>query len=89
MLHDANIFGRVAREKPYISEVNRKKRLVFAKEHLKKSLDFWKMIICSDDSKFNLFSSEGKKYVWRKPNTEFRKQNVLPTVKHGGRNVIL
>ena len=35
-----NINGRVARKKPFISELNRKKRLSFAELHKTKSFDF-------------------------------------------------
>lgn len=38
VLMEANLYGRIARKKPYISEVNRKKRLEFAKEHVNKPL---------------------------------------------------
>lgn len=79
-----NYHGRVARKKPFISRVNRAKRMAFAKEHLNKTLDFWKKVIYSDESKFCIFGIKGRKYVWRKPCTELKKENLFPTVKHGG-----
>lgn len=39
-LHDANIFGRVAHKKSYITEIYRKEGLAFAKEYLNKPLHF-------------------------------------------------
>ncbi|CAK9814099.1 Transposable element Tcb2 transposase [Anthophora plagiata] len=43
----------------------------------------------SDECKFNIFGSDGKKFVWRKPNTELQQRNIHTTVKHGGGNVML
>lgn len=89
VIHKFNYYGRVQRKKPLISETNRKKRLEFAKSFLNKDLDFWKEVIFSDESKYNIFGSDGRKYVWRKPNTEFQARHVRPTVKHGGGSVLV
>ena len=35
-VHEARLFGRVARKKPYVNKINRGKRLKFAKEMLEK-----------------------------------------------------
>ncbi|GFU82573.1 transposable element Tcb1 transposase [Trichonephila clavipes] len=43
-----------------------------------------KEVLFTDDSKFNIFGSDGKSYVWRKSNEELRRQNLKPTVKHDG-----
>nr|XP_033331350.1 putative ankyrin repeat protein RF_0381 [Megalopta genalis] len=42
-----------------------------------------------DESKFNLFGSDGKRFVWRKPNTELNQKNIIPTVKHGSGHVMV
>jgi len=81
--------GRVARKKPLLSERNRKLRENFAKEYAKKDQSWWDDVIFLDESKFNLFGSDGKTMVWRKPNTELQKQHLRPTVKHGGGSVMI
>lgn len=86
VLHSSEIYGRAPRKKPLISEGNRQKRLAFAKEYVNKPIGFWNSVIFSDESKFNLFGSDGKKYVWRKSGTELLAKNLRPTVKHGGGN---
>ena len=40
-----------------------------------------------DESKFNLFGSDGKVMVWRVSKEEFPPACTVPTVKHGGGNV--
>lgn len=89
VLRKANYHGRVARKKPFFSKANRDKRIAFAKKHISEPGDFWKKVIISDESKFNIFGSDGQCYVWRKPNSELLPQNTIPTVKHGGGFVLV
>lgn len=84
-----NFNGRVARKKPLISEINRNKRLSFVNEHKNKGFDFWKSVIFSDETKYNIFGSDGRRMVWRKPNESLNIKNVKPTVKHGGGSVMV
>ncbi|GFW30215.1 HTH_Tnp_Tc3_2 domain-containing protein [Trichonephila clavipes] len=53
--------GRVARKKPLIGKRNRVKRFKFAKEHILKPQQFWNEVIFSDESKFNIFGSDGRR----------------------------
>ena len=84
VLKDAGYSARAARRKPYISKINQKKRVEFAKEFVTKDTDFWEKIMFSDESKFNIFKSDGRILVWRKPNTEMDELNLQATMKHGG-----
>ncbi|KAF9761418.1 Transposable element Tcb1 transposase, partial [Nosema granulosis] len=43
----------------------------------------------SDESKFNLFYSDGKVSVWRKLGTGLALKNLSPTVKHGGDSIMV
>lgn len=81
--------GRVARKKFWVSEQNRKKRLEFAQEHRFQGEDFWNKVIFSDESKFNVFGSDGRRMVWRKKNAEMLPQNLVPTVKHSGGSLMV
>ena len=55
--------------------------LEFAKKHLKDS-DHENKIICSDETKIELFCLNAKCHVWKKPGT-------IPKVKHGGSSIML
>lgn len=89
VLRKSNLHGRVARRKPFISAVNQKKRLEFAKAYVNKPPEFWNQVIFTDETKINCFGSDGRQIVWREPNTEFKFKNLKPTVKHGGGSVLL
>ena len=44
-LHEANLFGRITRNKPHINECNRKKRLEFAKKYVDFRKEFWRDVL--------------------------------------------
>lgn len=89
ILREHDFHGRTARNKPFISAKNKKLRIQFATEYLGKTDTFWDTVIFSDESKYNLFGSNGKVSVWRKPNAELQIQNLRGTVKHGGGHVMV
>jgi len=78
--------GRVARKKPLVSRVNEKKRFNWAKAHSGWTLEDWKKVMFTDESKFCLFESGGNRRVWRKAGEALKKECLRPTVKHGGGN---
>ena len=43
----------------------------------------------SDETKIELFGINSTHRVWRKRNGEYNPKNTIPTVKHGGRNLML
>ncbi|GFU80795.1 uncharacterized protein TNCV_515221 [Trichonephila clavipes] len=49
---------------------------------------FWNEVIFSDESRFNIFGSDGRRMVSRKPNTSHHPKHTIPTVKHGGGSVM-
>ena len=85
----AHEVGPVARKKPYVNKINRRKRIKFAKEMLEKPVDFWKNVVWLDESKFNLFGSDGKVMFWRTPHEEFDPECTIPTIKQSGGSVMI
>lgn len=88
-LNNEGFHCRTPRKKPLISDKNRKLRLEFAKKHINKGIDFWKRVLFTDESKYNIFGYDGKAKVWRKPNTAMDPKHLMPTVKHGGGSVMV
>lgn len=83
------LHGRRPSKKPLISKKNRKARLDFARCHRDWTSDDWSKVAFSDESKFNLFSSDGIKYIRRPANKRHDVKYQVPTVKHGGGNVMV
>ncbi|GFX73675.1 uncharacterized protein TNCV_4289911 [Trichonephila clavipes] len=76
------------RRKPFVSKVNHKKRIDFAKENEKQDRNFWNSVIFSDESKFNIHGSDGHQKVWRKANAALEPKKMRGTVRHGGSSVM-
>ena len=85
--HEAGLYGRVARKKPYVNNVNRGKCLEYIRIYREKSLGFWNHVLLSVESKFNLFGSDEKIIGWRSTKEELDPKCILPTIKHGGGSV--
>uniref|UniRef100_A0A8C5QBF4 Transposase n=1 Tax=Leptobrachium leishanense TaxID=445787 RepID=A0A8C5QBF4_9ANUR len=80
--------GFTTRCKPLVSLKNRKARLEFAKQHETKPSQFWNKILWTDETKINLYQSDGKRRVWRKKGTAHDPKHTTSSVKHGGGSVI-
>ena len=87
--HELRLFGQVARKKPYVNKINRGKLIKVAKKMFENLVDFWKNVVWSDESKFNLFNSDGKVMVRRTPSEEFDPKCTIPKVKHGDGSVMV
>ena len=68
---------------------NRKARVEFAKNHIKWSKEDWKNVLFSDESKYCLFGSDGVQYIRRPINSRNWPKYQIPTMKHGGGNVMV
>lgn len=90
-LVENNLNGRSARRVPLLSNKNIKSRLLYAKEHADwngdENIKKWRNILWSDESKVNMFGSDGRRYVRRPVNEGFRNKYTIKTVKHGGGNI--
>jgi len=69
--------------------MHKKARKQFAEDKQTKDMDYWNHVLWSDETKINLFGSDGVKHVWRQPGEEYKDKCVLPTVKRGGGSVMV
>ena len=88
-LCDMGYNSRIAVHKPLLSNKNIKDRLAWAKKKGDWSLEDWKKVVWSDESRFTLFQNDGRIRVWRLPNERYKVDCVVPTVKHGGGGVMV
>ena len=72
------------RKTPLLKHVHLKARLEFAKCHIDKNTAFWKHVLWSDETKFELFGHNSVSSVYRKSGEAFLPKNAIPTVKLGG-----
>uniref|UniRef100_A0A8R1ET42 HTH_Tnp_Tc3_2 domain-containing protein n=1 Tax=Caenorhabditis japonica TaxID=281687 RepID=A0A8R1ET42_CAEJA len=83
-LQSNGLHGRRPVRKPFISEKNRSARVAWARAHLNWGRAEWAKHIWSDESKFNMFGSDGNTGIRRPVGARYLPKYQLPTVKHGG-----
>lgn len=88
-LTEVGLFGRVGVKKPRIVKQNKKARLEFAKKYQSWTVEDWKKVLFSDETKINLFGNDGRRYVRRPKGTRNDSRYQTPTVKHGGGSIML
>ncbi len=56
-----------AKRKPYVNMVQKRRRVLWAKAHLKWTVSKWKRVLWSDESKFDiLVGNHGRRVLWAK-----------------------
>uniref|UniRef100_A0A0E9WIF3 Transposase Tc1-like domain-containing protein n=1 Tax=Anguilla anguilla TaxID=7936 RepID=A0A0E9WIF3_ANGAN len=79
--------GRVAVSKPLLRRGNRAKCLGWAKKYQHFTVDDWKKVLFTDESKFEIYGSNRRVYVRRRTGERMIPQCIKLTVKHGGGNI--
>lgn len=87
-LIDADLLAYRPAKKPLISKRNQLKRLQFAQEHISWTVNQWKNVLFSDESKFNIIASDGITRVRRPKGKRVQQEFCVKTVKHGGGHVM-
>jgi hypothetical protein len=85
----AGLKAYVRRTKPLLTVEHKKKRLAWAQAHKDWTVENWKSVVFSDESKFNRIGSDGRDFCWRRPGEEFDPRFTKKTVKHGGGSVMV
>lgn len=88
-LQIAGLNGRISTKKPLLRRGNRKKRLEWAHAHKDWTVEDWKQVLWTDESKFEIFGQKRRIYVRRGPSEKMHPDTVTPTVKHGGGSVMV
>jgi hypothetical protein len=83
----SGLHGRIAAKKPLLRDTN-KKRLAWAKKPKQWTLERWKSVLWSDESKFEIFGSTHLVFVRHRVG-ERMISFVVPTVKHGCGVIVL
>ena len=76
-------------KKPFLTVKHKKNRLAFAKRYKDWTVEDWKKVVFSDETKINLFGSDGLHYVWKKKGTPISDREVNKTLKFGGGSIMI
>jgi len=88
-LRRSGLQSRVSKKKPLLSRKHRQARLAFARRYRNWTVEDWKRVVWSDESKYNVFGSDGRQYHWKKPGASLQSHHITPTVKHGGGSIFV
>jgi hypothetical protein len=64
-------------------------RMHFTESHRYWTLEDWKLVTWSDETKINRFGSDGLHWVWKNPGETLSSRLVDQTVKHGGGSLMV
>ncbi len=88
-LQEAGLKASEKKKKPKLSANNIKARLEFARSHRHWTVEDWKRVIWSDETKINRFCSDGRSWCWVRDGERLQLRNVKQTVKHGGGSLMI
>jgi transposase len=76
-------------KKPLMPPRIKSLRLAFARAHLDWTLEDWKRVIWSDETKVNRLGSDGKQWAWKQPGEGLSDRLIQPTAHSGGGSVTI
>src|SRR5262249_53084488 len=82
-LHQLGLWNRIARKKPFLSKKHIAKRLKWARERKKWTIDVWKRVIWTDEASVELGKDSREVRVWRKSDEEWEATCLAPSFKSG------
>ncbi|KAG1135943.1 hypothetical protein G6F37_010979 [Rhizopus arrhizus] len=81
--------ARQKRKVPLLSARYSKAGLNWALAHKYWTINDWRKVILSDESKINIWGSDGVEVYWSLPGSPLQPHHAIPTVKHGGGSVMV
>ncbi|KAG0761216.1 hypothetical protein G6F22_018932 [Rhizopus arrhizus] len=81
--------ARIKKHKPFLKAIHMKKRLAWANAHKDWTKDDWRRMVFSDETKVNVWGSDGVKYYWKRVDDKLRFHHLDLTVKGGGGSVMM
>ena len=81
---ETGLFSRIAVKKPLLWKQNNVKILQLTKVHKD-----WEKVLWTDESKFKIFQSNRRIYVWQRVGKKAATPCITPTIKHGGGSVLM
>src|SRR3954447_10785612 len=79
----------VKTKKPLHTERHRKERLDFALAHVDWTVEDWKTVVWSDETKINRLGSDGRRWVWKKVGEGLSDKLVKETKKFEGGSLMM
>lgn len=79
----------VKKKRPVLTPKHKRDRLDFALRHEHWTVEDWKRVVWSDETKINRLGSDGTKWAWKRPGEGLSERLVEGTVKFGGGSLMM
>lgn len=89
VLKQSGFYSATKKKVPMLKKTHRERRLEFAKYHQNWTVEDFKRVLWSDETKINRIGSDGKTYIWKERGEQLSDWTTTPTVKHGGGNNLM
>ena len=88
-LKKAGMKAVAKKKRPLLKKVHRQACLDFALAHQHWTVEDWKKVVWSDETKINRMGSDGRKWVWKKEGEGLSDRLVERTFKFGGGSLMM
>ncbi|KAG1491354.1 hypothetical protein G6F47_010976 [Rhizopus delemar] len=89
VLHSVEIYAETKKKKSLLTEKHKKARLAWSKKHQYSTVHDWRRVIFSDETKINIWCSDGGKHYWKRKCDRLQPHHIDITVKYGGGGLML
>ena len=88
-LKEAGLNAVPKKKKPQLLPRHIHQRYHFALQYQHWTVEDWKRVVWSDETKVNRLGSDGQEWVWKEPGSALTEQHVKGTVKFGGGSLMM
>ena len=89
VLKEAGFRSATKKKVPMLKRSHCQQYLKFAQYHGNWTVEDWKKVLWTDETKINRIGSDGKVYVWKQQEEPVTDRTTTPTIKHGGGNNLM
>jgi len=84
VLHGVGMKAVTKRKQSFLSKKHRRMRMDYAEAYQHWTVDDWKRVVWTNETKVNHLGSDGKQWVWKREGEGLNNRLVQGTVKFGG-----
>ena len=88
-LRDADLKSRRPVKVPRLSQNDKRRRLQFARAHVNWTIEQWKNILFTDETRIQLWKPDGRNYVYRRVGERYASCNLIESVSFGGGGIMV
>ena len=88
-LYETGLYDIIGVKEPLLRKQNNVKRLRLSKAYKDWTIEQWNKVLWIDESKFEIFGSNERVYMWQRVGERAATPCITPTIKHGGGSVMM